>query len=321
MFFIRITAPGENSRNFAGMPIRFVIHSPEQQLFDPLLRSYGVELWFKRDDMIHPFISGNKWRKLKFPVNRLVAMDSPHLVTFGGAWSNHLLACAAAGAEFGFQTTAFVRGEPIDNPVLSMCRLFGMALRFVDRTSYRDKETLFKKHFEPEKTFFLDEGGYSPESVKGCAELVGELKNTYQHIVVPAGTGTTAAGIQQGLAIHRHPAVLHAVAVLKGASFLRDEIHRLGVNPAPIRFHWDYHFSGYGKVKPELIRFIREFVSRTGILIEPTYTGKMVYAAYDLIRKKDIPSGSRVLLIHTGGLTGLLGHLGHFSDGFPNPGG
>lgn len=267
----------------------------------------------KRDDMIHPFISGNKWRKLKHPIEQLLKMDNPHLVTFGGAWSNHILACAAAGAKFGFRTTAFVRGEPVDNPVLMMARLFGMDLRFVDRDQYRRKERLFEEHFSHQEALFLGEGGYSRQGAEGCAELISELRHQYDHIVVAAGTGTTAAGLRIGLSKRGWTSRLHAVAVLKGAGFLREDVARLGVDPNQIDFHLDFHFSGYAKIKPELIDFIQRFVSRTGIMLEPTYTGKMVYAAYNLIQQGKIPAQSRVLMIHTGGLTGLLGHLSHFS--------
>lgn len=296
------------------MSISFPIYSPEERIADPVLLPYGVELSIKRDDMIHPFISGNKWRKLKYPIAQLLRMDNPHLVTFGGAWSNHILASAAAGAKFGFRTTAFVRGEPVDNPVLTMARLFGMELRFVDRTQYRHKEILFREHYSHQEAFFLEEGGYSVQGAEGCAELISELHHPYDHIVVAAGTGTTAAGLQLGLSREGRSSQLHAIAVLKGAGFLREEVARLGVNPDQIDFHLDFHFSGYAKVKPELISFIQGFVSRTGIMLEPTYTGKMVYAVYDLIQQGKIPAQSRVLLIHTGGLTGLLGHLSHFSD-------
>lgn len=295
------------------MSISFPIYSPEEQLLDPVLAAYNTEVWIKRDDMIHPLISGNKWRKLKYPLTELGETDHQHLVTFGGAWSNHILACAAAGAQFGFRTTAFLRGEPVDNPVLSLCRLFGMELRFVDRVRYRDKEALFLEHYSPEEAFFLNEGGYSTQGARGCAELISELQRTYDHIVVAAGTGTTTAGIQQGILKAGWSTQLHAIAVLKGAGFIRDEIAELGVDPEPINLHLDYHFSGYAKVQPELIKFIQGFVSRTGIMLEPTYTGKMVYAAYDLIENTSIFADSRVLLVHTGGLTGVLGHLHHFS--------
>ena len=295
------------------------LHSPEERLNDPDLTEQSVELWVKRDDMIHPFISGNKWRKLRYPIQEMRQFGTHQLVTFGGAWSNHLLACAAAGARFGIKTSAFVRGEPVDNPVLGMCRLFGMKLRFVDRSAYREKKELFARHYDANQAYFLDEGGYGPSGARGCSELIDELRQSYDHIVVAAGTGTTAAGLQQGIWKQQLSTQLHVVPVLKGAHFLLEEIRNLGTDPADLCFHWDYHFSGYAKVKPELLNFIQQFIATTGIMIEPTYTGKMIYAVYDLIRKGYFRRDSRILCIHTGGLTGLLGQLAHFDTIWENP--
>lgn len=295
------------------------LYSPEERLNDPDLTEQSVELLVKRDDMIHHFISGNKWRKLMYPIQEMRQSGKHQLVTFGGAWSNHLLACAAAGARYGIKTSAFVRGEPVDNPVLGMCRLFGMELRFVDRSSYREKKELFATHYDASKAYFVDEGGYGTLAARGCSELIDELGQSYDHIVVAGGTGTTAAGLQQGILKHQLATQLHVVPVLKGAHFLLEEIRKLGTDPAELCFHWDYHFSGYAKVKPELLKFIQHFVARTGIMIEPTYTGKMMYAVYDLIKKGYFRRDSRILLIHTGGLTGLLGQLAHFDPIWGNP--
>src|ERR1700760_4446363 len=152
------------------MNINLEIYSPVQQIKNKLFEDKGITLHIKRDDLIHPLISGNKWRKLKYILKKAQAENKNHLITFGGAYSNHLLATAAAAAKFGFKSTGFVRGEEVINDTLFLCRLHGMNLIFADRESYRDKQTLFNKHFANDKSaFFIDEGGSSALGAKGCS--------------------------------------------------------------------------------------------------------------------------------------------------------
>ncbi|MDB5112296.1 MAG: 1-aminocyclopropane-carboxylate deaminase, partial [Mucilaginibacter sp.] len=185
------------------MNIDLEIFSPVHQINDQLFDEQGLKVFIKRDDLIHPVISGNKWRKLKYPLKQALAANKTHLVTFGGAYSNHLLATAAAGAKFGFKTTGIVRGEKVENDILFLCRLHGMSLIFTDRESYRDKQALFNKYFHnAEDAFFIDEGGASAEATKGCSELIDELTENYDHIFCACGTGTTAAGIINGINSH-----------------------------------------------------------------------------------------------------------------------
>jgi len=290
------------------MQITLDIYSPIHQITDPLFEAKGIEVFIKRDDMIHPLISGNKWRKLKYVLQKARAEGKTHLVTFGGAYSNHLLATAAAAAKFGFKATGLVRGEEVQNDTLFMCRLHGMQLIFTDRDSYRDKPALFARYFGPDAdAFFIDEGGASPEATKGCSELIDELSDTYDHIFCACGTGTTAAGIINGIGKHQLNSRFNAVPVFKNGGFIKDEID--GYLPTPIDYdlHIDYHFGGYAKTTPELIDFIKQFVAKTGILIEPVYTGKMLYALYDLAANDYFKPGDRILAIHTGGIWGLLG--------------
>lgn len=288
------------------------IYSPEQVLNHPLYSSKQVSVSIKRDDMIHPFISGNKWRKLKYNLLKAEQDGKRKLVTFGGAWSNHLLATACAGATFGYSTKAFVRGEEVVNPVLTMCRLFGMDLVFVDRTLYKDKLSLYANLPQREEYYFIDEGGAGYEAIGGCEEIVQELENTYDHILCAAGTGVTAAGLRSGIHKLGLKTKLHVVPVLKGGDFILEQIQNLNVSTEDIHLHTDYHFGGYAKTKPELIHFIKDFVSTTGIMIEPTYTGKALYALHDLIIKDIFKANDRILFVHTGGLTGLLGMLEKF---------
>ena len=290
------------------MNIDFEIFSPIHQIHHQLFDEQGLKVFIKRDDMIHPVISGNKWRKLKYLLKQAQAENKTHLVTFGGAYSNHVLATAAAAAKFGFKSTGFVRGEEVNNDTLFLCRLHGMNLIFTDRDSYRDKPALFKLHFaDDNNAFFIDEGGASALATKGCSELVDELSETYDHIFCACGTGTTAAGIINGLSERKLSTQFHGIPVLKNGEFLRAEIDNFLERPSEYHLHTDYHFGGYGKVNDELIKFVKQFVAETGILIEPIYTGKMLYALYDLAAKNYFKPGSRILAIHTGGIWGLLG--------------
>src|ERR1700749_2368934 len=155
------------------MNINFEIFSPVHQIKNKLFDERGLNVFIKRDDLIHPIISGNKWRKLKYILKKASAQNKTHLVTFGGAYSNHLLATAAAAAKFGFKSTGIVRGEEVNNDTLFLCKLHGMQLLFTDRKSYRDKPTLFDKYFSDDaNAFFIDEGGSSAEGAQGCAELI-----------------------------------------------------------------------------------------------------------------------------------------------------
>ncbi|QXU40044.1 1-aminocyclopropane-1-carboxylate deaminase/D-cysteine desulfhydrase [Pedobacter sp. D749] len=262
----------------------------------------------KRDDLIDPYISGNKWRKLKYILAKAEEEKKTHLVTFGGAYSNHLVATAAAASRSGLTATAFVRGEEVQNEMLLLCSLFGMQLIFTDRESYRDKQKLFQQHFaDDEKSYFIDEGGASPEATIGCAEIIRELTETYDHIFCAAGTGTTAAGLLKGIQQHQLNTKLHIIPVLKGGSFIEDEIVQHTPLSDHLNLHLDYHFGGYAKITPELISFIKNFTSKTGLLLDPVYTAKMFYAIFDLQKQGIIGKDEKILAIHTGGLMGLFG--------------
>ncbi|RXF70714.1 1-aminocyclopropane-1-carboxylate deaminase/D-cysteine desulfhydrase [Arcticibacter tournemirensis] len=286
----------------------FEIYSQEEEIFHPLFKEKEVRVFLKRDDMIHPFISGNKWRKLKYNLINASEENKDHLITFGGVWSNHLLATACAAAKFGFKATAFVRGEDIASETLFLCRMFGMELKFTERDAYRNKRLLFDTFYSNDSSaFFIDEGGAGAEAVQGCSELVTELKGNYQHVFCAAGTGTTAAGILKGLLINNSRALLHVVPVLKGAEFLKEEINKYFIDNPLYELHNSYHFGGYAKTQPDLLNFISDFSASTGILADQVYTGKMMYGVFDLITHDYFPSGTNILAVHTGGLFGLLG--------------
>ncbi|MEO6631561.1 MAG: pyridoxal-phosphate dependent enzyme, partial [Mucilaginibacter sp.] len=212
------------------------------------------------------------------------------------------------------KATGIVRGEEVTNDTLFLCRLHGMNLLFTDRESYRDKPALFDKYFGDDPcAIFIDEGGASAEGAQGCSELVDELTETYDHIFCACGTGTTAAGIINGIQKHRLSTQFNAIPVFKNGEFIKDEIDRFLTVPADYHLHTVYHFGGYGKTDERLIEFIKQFVAETGILIEPVYTGKMLYAIYDLATADYFKPGSRVLAIHSGGIWGLLGMKDKFN--------
>ncbi|GGC29179.1 1-aminocyclopropane-1-carboxylate deaminase [Parapedobacter defluvii] len=286
------------------------VHSPVNPLDFPQFRESGLTLHIKRDDLIHPFISGNKWRKLKYILQDASDQRKTQLVTFGGVWSNHLLAIACAGARFGFKTTAFVRGEQVSNANLSLCRIFGMELRFVDRTAYRDKPALFQRYFAEDQTaYFVDEGGYGAAGAKGCAEIIDELGQIYDHIFCACGTGTTLAGLCMGKIRNGLDTTIHGIPVLAGSGFIKAAVAELCADGGAddLVLHTDYHFGGYARTTPELDAFIRRFCANTGILIEPVYTGKLLYGIFDLASRGHFRRGETILALHTGGLTGILG--------------
>nr|WP_295652072.1 pyridoxal-phosphate dependent enzyme [uncultured Mucilaginibacter sp.] len=289
------------------------IFSPVHEVRHPLLDEKGIYLYLKRDDLIHPVISGNKWRKLKYLLKKAREEKRSHLVTFGGAYSNHLIATAAAAAQFGFKATGIVRGEEVMNDHIFLCRLYGMELIFVDRESYRKKAALFAHYFgDDADALFIDEGGASPEGALGCAEIVDELMDNYHHIFCACGTGTTAAGIINGINNNYLETEFHAVPVFKNGGFMANEIDKYVLKPSVYQLHTDYHFGGYAKATRELISFIKQFVMATGILIEPVYTGKMLHAIFDLAAKNYFQPGNKILAVHTGGLLGLLGMADKF---------
>ncbi|MHA4896529.1 1-aminocyclopropane-1-carboxylate deaminase/D-cysteine desulfhydrase [Pedobacter sp. PWIIR3] len=280
------------------------VFSPLQRLKHPSRHQILV----KRDDLIDPYISGNKWRKLKHILLQVQDQNKGHIVTFGGAYSNHLVATASACARSGIKSTAFVRGEAVDNEMLLLCKLFGMELIFTDRESYRNKHLLYDKYFHQNpETYFVDEGGASKEAVKGCAEIIAELPSDIDHLFCAAGTGTTAAGLLKGIQDAGLKTQLHVIPVLKGGAFIAEEILKYTGSLDQLVLHTDYHFGGYAKTTPELIAYIKGFVAQEGMLIDPVYTAKMFFAIDDLMLKGTFGKDEKIVVVHTGGLLGIMG--------------
>lgn len=266
-----------------------------------------------RLDLMHPHIQGNKWFKLRYNLEQARAEGKHTLLTFGGAYSNHLRATAAAGYHCGFRTIGYVRGEeslPL-NPSLQFTRQMGMELRYLNRGDYRsihqqqDMREWLQVHFPNENfdtCYILPEGGTNALAVKGCAEIWQYVPETFDYVLCACGTGCTLAG----LAIGSPETKALGISVLKG-EFLSDAVRELlAATPEYNVGNWEviegYHLGGYARTTPELDHFIRDFTRLYQIPIEPVYTGKLFYAAADLLQKKYFADGSKVLVLHTGGV-------------------
>lgn len=262
-------------------------------------------MFIKRDDLIHPFISGNKWRKLKYTLAAARKAGKYHLVSFGGPYSNHLHALAYAAKVFGFKSTGIVRGETVSNSMLEMNRNWGMNLVFANRTAYRDRQTLFEQHagHDPE-AFFVDEGGAGETGMLGCEEIIYELEESYDHIFCAVGTGTTLRGLVSGIAKAGKIIRAEGICVLKGAEKMDEDWKR---ETSDYRLHHRFHEGGYAKHSPQLLAFMKSFYEASGIELDHVYTGKMMKAICTLAAEDYFKPGASVLCLHTGGLFGLSG--------------
>lgn len=289
--------------------------SPIIELELPILQEKRVSLFVKREDLLHPVISGNKYRKLYYNLRMAEKLGKKKLVTFGGAYSNHILATACAGAAFGFETIGIIRGEELasdlsatlaSNPTLKAATEYGMKLQFITRSEYKKKQTTaFLKdlqEFYPE-AYLIPEGGTNDLAVKGCEEILDNQTEKFDTICLAVGTGGTISGIIN--ASNTKQRVIGFPA-LKG-DFLREEIEKNKVTKTNWELNQAYHFGGYGKVTKELVSFVNDFKKEVGIPLDPIYTGKMMFGVLDLIAKDFFPENSKILTIHTGGLQGIRG--------------
>lgn len=263
----------------------------------------GFEFDMLRDDLIHPIVSGNKWRKLKYIIEHIKNGEYKRLVTFGGAYSNHLVATAFAGKYFGIETHAFVRGDEVrpSNHYENICIENDMKLHHVSRSEYRYKENLFNDMFGNSKdTLFIDEGGDHPDALIGCAEILDELEKTYDIIILSLGTGTTAEGLVKEINNRNLPTRLFGISSLKNNFELDRKLSKY--NSSSYKIFHDFHRGKYAKSDSELIDFIQTFHKETGIKTDTVYTGKMLMALNELQISGIIDNSSKVLAIHTGGL-------------------
>ncbi|TVZ58820.1 1-aminocyclopropane-1-carboxylate deaminase [Flavobacteriaceae bacterium MAR_2010_105] len=286
--------------------------SPELSVNQPVLinSKFKVELVMKREDLIHPVISGNKFRKLKYNLEEAKKQNLNTILTFGGAYSNHIAAVATAGKIYGLKTIGVIRGEELkdkimSNPTLRFAHQSGMQFEFVSREMYRKKNsrevlaTLISNFGE---VYVIPEGGTNSLAVKGCEDILTDKDKHFDYICCPVGTGGTISGV---LNCSKPSQQVLGFPALKG-SFLQEDISKFASKE-----NWklisDYHFGGYAKINTNLISFINQFKKEQNIPLDPIYTGKMMYGIFDLIENGYFPAGAKILAIHTGGLQGIEG--------------
>ena len=276
----------------------------------PLLSEKQITLYIKREDLIHPLISGNKFRKLKYNIAEAKAKGHSTLLTFGGAFSNHIAATAYAGKEYGLKTIGIIRGEELEgrwrgNRTLRLAATHGMRFKFITRDAYRKKKTphflkLLEKSFG--SFYLLPEGGSNALAVKGCEEILRPGDKEFDVICCSVGTGATLAGIANSASSVQQ---VLGFPALKG-DFLKEDICKFA-----FKENWelksDYHFKGYAKVSQELIDFINDFYEKTQIPLDAVYTGKMIFGILDMVKKNHFLPRTKILAIHTGGLQGIAG--------------
>ena len=290
------------------------IQPTNQQIYLPLLEEKKITLFLKREDVLHPFVSGNKFRKLKYNIAAAHKQQQKKIVTFGGAFSNHIVATAVAANLNGFKSIGVIRGDELGenlaktletNPTLKKAHQNGMTFEFVSRTSYRNKETpefIFQLKETYGDFYLIPEGGTNELAVKGCEEILTTEDSKFDYICCAIGTGVTISGLINAAVAHQK---VIGFPALKG-DFLQTEIQKF-----TSKENWcletDYHFGGYAKYNEELIRFINQFTQEQKVLLDPIYTAKMMFGILDLIEKNYFPENSTILAIHTGGLQGIAG--------------
>lgn len=291
-----------------------MIH-PQQTSFNQkitILNNFGIEVYVKREDVLHSEISGNKFRKLKYNLIEARTLGFTKLLTFGGAYSNHIAAVAAAGKEFGFETIGIIRGEELqekflENPTLNKASENGMQFEFVTRTQYRDKSNAEFLDQLKEKFgdfYHIPEGGTNNLAVKGCKEILTDDDKVFDFICCAVGTGGTISGIINSLKPHQKAIGFPA---LKG-DFLTEDIQKYAEN-SQWNLVTDYHFGGYAKLNDELKQFMKQFFKKYLISLDPVYTSKTFFGVIDLISKGYFKPDSKILIIHTGGLQGLQSNI------------
>ncbi len=288
-------------------PLGLRLPSPLTRLHDSRLAAAGICLYLKRDDLINPDIPGNKWRKLKYNLDAAREQGHHTLLTFGGAYSNHIRATAAAGSYFGFSTIGVIRGEehlPL-NPSLGYAVSHGMRLAYLDRSTYRNKESaevIGSLHRRFGSFYLLPEGGTNALALRGCAEIPAEIRQPFGLICCPCGTGGTLAGMAGGLSGAQRAL---GFSVLKGGSFLEAQVTGLqreafGGSRGGWTIEHRFHFGGYARRAPSLDEFIAGFRRRHGLELDWIYSAKMMYGIYALAGEGYFPRGTAIVAVVTG---------------------
>jgi 1-aminocyclopropane-1-carboxylate deaminase len=298
------------------------ILSELQTLHHPIFTEHNVRVQVKRDDIIHPIISGNKWRKLKYNLEHVQdKQDYQGILTFGGSYSNHIHALAFACYQQSIPCIGIIRGEEhyANNFTLSWARYWGMKLHFVNRTTYRqrhDSEYLAQLQHDFPDYFIIPEGGSNEFAIPGVADIMFELnqQTDFDTLITPTGSGGTLAGLITGdLQSSDTQHKILGIAVLKGADYLKSEVEKLVPNSSDEHTNWhlltDFHRGGYAKFSPCDAKKILEFNQVTGVDFEPVYSGKMILALFDLLNQGYFAKGERIVLLHTGGMQGVGGMI------------
>lgn len=280
---------------------------PTQSIRKPLHRTTDISVDVFRLDLIHPIVSGNKWFKLKYHLDAALQQNKKGIITLGGAYSNHLVATAVACRENNLLSIGIIRGEESipENDSVKQMKDAGMKIIYVSRDKYRDKEQIRNDLIEREHDYyFVPEGGQSAEGIKGAAEILCCVHKRYTHIICPAGTGTTLAGLVNASENDQH---IVGICALKIAHNDNNDIElflKENTSKSNYEIIYNYHFGGYAKKSEELIAYMNELYVSENIPTDFVYTGKMFYAVYDLIKKDFFGQNAKLLLIHTGGLQG-----------------
>lgn len=295
------------------MHIDTLLPSPIQIIKNQHIRDKDIQLYIKRDDLIHPKVSGNKYRKLKYNISKTRAEGKNQVITFGGAFSNHIHAFAAACYYEGLTAIGIIRGElDENNPTLKYCKNIGMELIPVSRSAYRDKENapeILQILARYPNAMVIPEGGTNDLALIGVAEIIDEIRSQNfpnpDYIVLASGTGGTTAGLLSSDKLHSKVLSLSTL----NSKHLKNEILQLvkGKNGDKLEVNTDYHFGGYAKWTEELLRFIEDFERESFVPLDHVYNGKALYGLMDLIKKDYFPRGSTILYLHTGGLQGKDG--------------
>jgi len=284
--------------------------TPIQELHDPVFEKAGVRVLVKREDLNHPFVSGNKWWKLKYNLEEAKMLRKNTLLTFGGAYSNHTYATAAAAHALGLKSIGIIRGEetlPL-NHTLTFAKSRGMELYYVSRADYRMKhepEFIQKLQDQFGDFYLIPEGGTNALAVKGVAEFARQLdyEVDFDYVCLSVGTGGTLAGVIEGLSDSKK---IIGFSSLRGGEFLEEEIRTYTDKNGNWEIIHDYHFGGYAKTTLALIQFIEQIEKQFNLPLDPVYTSKMLFGVFDLLKNGFFKKGSTILLVHTGGLQGKL---------------
>ncbi|MFT2089994.1 1-aminocyclopropane-1-carboxylate deaminase/D-cysteine desulfhydrase [Paraglaciecola sp. 2405UD69-4] len=286
--------------------------SPEQALTASWLDKKALTLTIKRDDLVHPVISGNKWRKLVYPLAEAQQKQVKHIISFGGGFSNHLHALGYCCYKLGIKFTAIVRGDYSSNlsPMLNDLLAWQTHVQYVNRITYKKRndpsylEELTKAYPD---SLIIPEGGSQQQALKGVANIVTELQHQYDYIIAPVASGGTLAGLINCAANFSPATQVIGIGVLKGQGYLEELVASFlpnGQTYSNWKIIHDYHFGGYGKSTPELNQFCSDFLAHFHIPIEPVYSGKLCYGIKDLANRDYFPKNSKILALHTGGLQG-----------------